>query len=340
MPLGALSLQEASQANLKEARRIADSALEAIEWLKPALRARTFFAVGGTWRAIARLHMEAVGYPLHVLQHYRMDTEEALKFARRLQERPIDTFPGAADLSTSRRETVPYGAAVLERLLKIARPACVRISAQGVREGLLFGLMDPALRRTDPLLSTCADLADHRARSGAYARELAGWSDHLFAQICRDETPVQRRDRHAACLISDIGWRVHPAYRGEQSINIMENGAFSGVDHYGRAFISLAVYYRHEGLVNDAQVDRLKQLVVGDMRARARILGAMLRLAHVLTAGEPGLIGGAAFEIDDDMLVLRLEERLRDFTGERLERRLVSIAREIGREARITVGAQ
>ena len=31
---------------------------------------RTFYAVGGTWRALARLHMWQTGYPLHVMHGY------------------------------------------------------------------------------------------------------------------------------------------------------------------------------------------------------------------------------------------------------------------------------
>ena len=33
-------------------------------------KGRTFYAVGGTWRALARLHMWQTGYPLHVMHGY------------------------------------------------------------------------------------------------------------------------------------------------------------------------------------------------------------------------------------------------------------------------------
>ena len=47
----------------------------------------------------------------------------------------------------------------------------------------------------------------------------------------------ERRLRHAACLLADIGWRTHPDYRGEQSLNIIANTAFFATDHPGRAFL-------------------------------------------------------------------------------------------------------
>jgi len=65
-----------------------------------------------------------------------------------------------------------------------------------------------------------------------------------------DETADEKRLRHAACLLADIGWRAHPDYRGEQSLNIIANAAFVAVDHPGRAFLALSVFYRHMGLID------------------------------------------------------------------------------------------
>lgn len=31
----------------------------------------TFYAIGGTWRALAKLHQMLRDYPLHMVQHYR-----------------------------------------------------------------------------------------------------------------------------------------------------------------------------------------------------------------------------------------------------------------------------
>ena len=56
------------------------------------------------------------------------------------------------------------------------------------------------------------------------------------------ETPDERRLRHAACLLSDVGWRAHPDYRGEQSLNTIAHAGLGGVDHAGRIFLALAIY--------------------------------------------------------------------------------------------------
>ena len=43
---------------------------------------RPFYAVGGSWRALATLHMEQTNYPLHVMHGYAIPTEEAIDLLR------------------------------------------------------------------------------------------------------------------------------------------------------------------------------------------------------------------------------------------------------------------
>ena len=57
-----------------------------------------------------------------------------------------------------------------------------------------------------------------RSRSPKHAEELFDWTSR-FVRVARlAETEEERRWRHAACLFSDIGWRAHPDYRGEQTL--------------------------------------------------------------------------------------------------------------------------
>ena len=74
-------------------------------------------------------------------------------------------MPGMEELSKQRREVLPYGALVLERLLKRLSPSAVDFSVFGIREGLVYSLMSETERRKDPLLSFCAEYARARSRS-------------------------------------------------------------------------------------------------------------------------------------------------------------------------------
>jgi exopolyphosphatase/guanosine-5'-triphosphate,3'-diphosphate pyrophosphatase len=338
LPLGGLRLIDAAGGSLKKAREIVDAELAKVEWLEKG-RGRDFYAIGGTWRALARLHMTQTDYPLSVMHNYRIEADDALRFASVLDHQSQSSLAGIRDISSARRETLPYGALVLERLIKQMKPRSVVASVCGIREGLLYSLLSEEEKQRDPLIATCNDMARRRARSVESAYELCFWTDALFRAPGPTETPEQRRLRHAGCLLSDIGWRAHPDYRGIQSLNLVAHGNFVGVDHPGRAFLALAVYYRNEGLVKDELSQRLVELVDKDMLKRARILGAAIRAAHMVSAAMPGVLANTPIAYEGNRLVWTLPDPYSSLEGERVERRFKVLAGLLDREAEIRIGS-
>src|ERR1700752_3942534 len=87
LPLGSLALQDLSHKSLKRAERIVKNELSELPRLKSG-RGRTFYAVGGTWRALARIHIIQSGYPLGVMHGYSIPAQDALDFVQRLRRVP------------------------------------------------------------------------------------------------------------------------------------------------------------------------------------------------------------------------------------------------------------
>lgn len=341
MPLGGLRLIDTTSDKIEKALPLIDEQLARLPWLAKG-KGRTFFAVGGTWRALAKLHMEQRGYPLHVMHGYAISTAEAIGFCETVRRtKKLSVLPGIADISRPRREVLPYGALVMERLLKVLEPSEVMFSVFGIREGLVFSLLPEHERRKDPLLCFCEDYARLRSRSVEHARELCAWTDVLFQEPGPKETPEERRLRHAACLISDIGWRAHPDYRGEQSLNVLAHAALGGIDHPGRIFLALSIYFRHAGPSEsggEALSARLKACVNKRVQKRARIIGAAVRTAHMLSIGMPGIIDEAPLSYENDALVLALPKVHAALNGERLRRRLEILAQLVDRRPEIRIG--
>jgi exopolyphosphatase / guanosine-5'-triphosphate,3'-diphosphate pyrophosphatase len=337
LPLGSLRLMDASGGNLKKAREIVDKALQDISWLERG-KGRPLHAIGGTWRAIARLHMIQTGYPLSVMQNYRMSREDALKFVSLLDTQSPSSLAGIRDISSARRETIPYGALVMERLIKLAKPSEIVMSVFGIREGLLYSLLNERERDKDALISACDGLARRLGRSVDASYELCFWTDALFRAPGPTESAEERRLRHAACLVADIDWRAHPDYRGVQSLNLIAHANFAQVTHPGRAFLALTVYYRNEGLVKEELSPRLIELVDGPTLKRARIIGMALRTAYLLSAAMPGVITHTPLSYEGSRLVLSLPDRFAALYGGRLERRFKTLANLLEREPEIRAG--
>ena len=309
-----------------------------MDWLEKG-RGRDLYIVGGTWRALGRLHMTQMNYPLSVMHNYRIPADDALKFAALLDHQSQSSLAGIRDITSARRETIPYGALVLERLIKQMKPRAVVVSVLGIRDGLLYTLLSQEEQQRDPLIAACEDLARQRSRSVDSAYELCFWTDTLFRAPGPTETLEQRRLRHAACLLSDISWRAHPDYRGVQSLNLVAHGDFVGVDHPGRAFLALTIYYRNEGLVKDELSQKLIELVDKDSVKRARVLGAAIRAAHMVSAAMPGVLTNTPVSYEGNRLVWTLPDPYSNLEGERVERRFKELATLLDREGEIRVGS-
>ena len=337
LPLGGLRLQDMAGGSAPAAQRIAREEIGRAKLLKGG-RGRKFYAVGGTWRNLARLHMNTTAYPLSVMHHYEMDIEQSSPFLNQVARGDIEKIKGIEGVSKARRALLPYGAAVLKEIIAAARPSMIVVSAVGVREGFLFSLLPPEERRRDPLISASEELALLRARSVAHARELVEWTAGSLAALDIVETEQETRLRHAACLLADIGWRAHPEYRGTQSLNIIAHASFIGVDHPGRLFLALVNAYRNDGVFNDMIAAELKSLAPPLYLERARLLAAMMRVVYLLTAAMPGVMPQLEWaKRESGALSLVIPPSLAGLHGERLDGRLAHFARIAGRKLEFSV---
>ena len=335
-PLGGLRIEEASEKSLKKAEKIAAEALSGSKVLAKGA-GRQFYAIGGTWRSLARLHMRQKGYPLHVMHHYAIAPGEASDFCRMLVRRDIDAVDSIEVVSRNRRSLLPYGAAVLDQVIRTMNPSAIVMSALGVREGLLYDMLSAKEKARDPLIVACEELAYLRSRSPRHVHELASWSDMAFRAISLDETEEEARLRTAACLLADIHWRAHPEYRGEQSLNLIAHAAFIGIDHPGRAYLALANFYRHEGLIDEQLSPRIRELASTRLMERARALGATLRVAHLISGAMPDVVGRTRVEKRGKALALVLPSDLAPLGGARVLRRLGALAKISGLEPIIAI---
>ena len=336
LPLGSLALQDASQKSLKRAERIVKVDLDGVAQLK-AGRGRTFYAVGGTWRALARIHIIQSGYPLRVMHGYSIPAGDALDFARRLRRlAAANMLADIEAVADARRPLLTYAALVLEYIIRVAQPKTIVFSTFGVREGLLYAKLPPSERSRDGLICAAQTLNGLLSRSARHAKELIGWTDRLVRVVRLKETEEDRRLRHTACLLSDIGWRVHPDYRGEQTLHLITNGNFGSISHQGRAFVALAVYYRYAGLGEQNEPSAIiRQLVPPAMVERARLLGAAFRVAHLISAARTGVLPLTHFRSQDRKLMLVFEHRMVDLVADRVGSRFKQLARLVNRAGSI-----
>ncbi len=315
--LGVIRLAERSEGDLARAREIAEDDLAALPWLNQAAD-RDLFLVGGAWRALARVHMQHVGYPLHIVHHYTITAEAARTLAALVLEGPKRG-------PRRRAEDLPYAATVLRRLLRQSGARRVVFSANGIREGWFMQQVAPDVRLQDPLLEAAREMAARMGRDATMPPALIAWT----APLAGSDTAETMRLRHAACWMSDIGSHDHPEYRAEQAFWRVLRQPGVGLDHATRAFLALVVALRYEPEPDAAFLGTARALLDPGAIQRAQVLGAALRLAYILSAGTPGLLSATSIRQEPGRLVLRLSGA-GVYAGEGVERRLERLATAMG----------
>ena len=319
--LGVIRLADRAEGDLERARDLADADLDGVPWLRGGA-GRTLYLVGGAWRALARLHMAQVRYPLNIVHCYTIGPDAARDLAQ------FVTAPGKIPgLPRRRAEDLPYAGLVLRRLLRAIAPRQVVFSAYGIREGWFLRSVPEEVRAQDPLLAAARDDAARLGRDTALPPALIAWTAPLFP----GETAAAARMRQAACWLSDTGSHDHPEYRAELTSQ-RSLYAPGSLDHPTRAFLALTLATRYEADAGAGYLASARALLDAATIARAELLGSALRLAYTLSAGTLDLLAGARLRLEPGRVVLALGGP-GVFAGEGVQRRLDRLASLLGLKA-------
>ena len=311
-------------------RKALQKATEPHGWLND-LAGQPLYLVGGAWRALARVHMARSQFPLPVLGDYSFSAEDAREL------KPVVRAMGSAELAAvrgvkaGRALQLDDAAALLAALVAVTNPSEVIISAHGLREGLLFEALDPALRQLDPLIEGIRHALTGQQAVEGHAEALLAWSDAAFA----GDPPAERRLRHAACLIAGTSWASDPDFRAVAGEDIALHGNWIGVNAADRAVMAMAL---HVGLGGspDSPPGILAKLAPADRLERAKGWGYALRLAQRLSGGAPAALRQVPLQVAvDGALVLAPPKTIAALIDSALERRLARLGTALGRPTRI-----
>lgn len=331
LPVGPLRLMDAAHGEPDRARKLVDEGIESLHLI--GLKDRALYAVGGIWRSFARVDMEEINYPLHVLQEYEIPRRRALRLCDVLANLSKKSVEKMKVVSRRRAESLPYGAIVLERLLLACDLKSVVISAYGLREGLLYARLSPEERALDPLLAYAEGANSRLSREPNHALEMFDWMSPLFG----NEAPELRRLRRAACLFSDVAWRRHPDDRAIGAFGQVITAPFTGADHRMRALIATAVHHRYSGDEDFPRDIANAELLNKEDEERAFQIGLAARFAFALTASAGGVLPLYRLRMTAAKIILDVPRRHEAIAGEPVQKRLGALAAAFGRKGEILI---
>ncbi|MBC7504622.1 MAG: Ppx/GppA family phosphatase [Sandarakinorhabdus sp.] len=334
LPIGSLRLDAVRKRDRRALAPFIKRALDTVDWAS-AGRGKPFYMVGGSWRALAQIHIQQSGHPLPIVHQYEMTAQAPAQLVRSLSQLDLATLKSVPHISTSRLPSLPGAAMLLAAAVKRLGSSSVIASGFGLREGLLYGQLNEREQRLDPLITAARSEGVRQGRFAEHGDMLFAWMDGLFDA---DPEPVgDRRLRLTACLLSDIAWRAHPDFRPERGVDVALHGNWVAITSAERGALATALHFCFGG-TNDAPVlALLRQLTPPAMLARARAWGLALRLGQRLTGGTASALAASRLDRIGSAVVLRLPAAHAALVGEAVSRRLKLLANALGLEAEVIV---
>ncbi len=331
LPFGPLRLMDFSGGNLNRARDLVTKTLGEFQPGK-SLKGRSLYAVGGIWRALAHVDMDEQNYPLSVLHQYVIPAGRAIKLCRVVSGLSRKSLEKMRAVPKRRAEALPYGALVMEEVLRTFNLRQVVISAYGLREGVLHTCLPAEERGKDPLVEFARDVNRRESRTPGHADELLAWTDALFP----GGPPSQRRMREAISLFSDLAWRRHPDDRASGGYQQVLHGAFPAADHQDRVVMAAAVYFRYAGDRSLPDAKSVASLIVVEDLEFSRFMGLAARLAFGITGSIGGILPQTRLRLGKESLVLEIAAARRALSADPVGKRLSALANAMNRKPQIS----
>ena len=319
LPLGMYAIGELRRSKAGELRRRIQKLVAEIPWIWRC-NDLPLYLVGGSWRALARVHLHRTGFPLPVLSNHAMLPQFARPFAEELKSLDPAELAAIPGMPGSRVAALPDTAALLAALVEAIAPSQIVVSPFGLREGLLYQALDDVERAKDPLIEGVRFVTGSHDQFPGLGEELAAWSASVFSP----ESAKMARLRRAVCHMFGTGWASNPEFRALSGEELALHGNWIAIDASERAMMGRALF---AGLGGSGELPPiLGQLASPDMLSQAKAWGLAIRLGQRLSGGAPSLLAQSSLQIHGRVLRLTLPSELSSLVDDTLRRRLNRLA--------------
>ncbi len=282
-----------------------------------AVKNKSFFLIGGSWRAIAKIHMQRVNYPLKIIQGYKVESKKLKETLEFIQGSSFLSKSEEMNISPGRLELLPQAARLLEIIIDEFQMKLLTFSSFGVREGLIYEHLSLVEKKKDPLIEAAKFFEKKETRFPKMSKHVFNWIAPLYENLPRKT----KRIILAATKLHDIAWIAHPDYKKEMCLEIVTRSNISGISHKERVFLAMILLFRHKANPEKIFNSKLFKIIPKRKRKIALVIGKGLRLATTFF-GEKSLFDKIEFRLRKNQIELCFQSRVDFINGEVVKRRI------------------
>ncbi|RAP75508.1 Ppx/GppA phosphatase family protein [Paenibacillus montanisoli] len=296
-----------SDQQLRELEQHVAEAAHGEAWLK-GIPGLPLVGVGGTARALGKVHQAYSKYPFESTNNYPIMMQSADDLFELLRKEPLEKRSKIPGLSKDRVDIIVPGLAILRAIFRHIGASHYIVCGAGLRDGLFFATRFPERPRLDDVLTySVNNLAalhpeapmQHTSQVNRIALSLM---DMLQYQL---QSPVQARLLlDVASILHRIGASIDYYDYRKHTFYLMINSHINGLSHMELLMCAAIASYKGKNRVK--QIATAYKPLLGDEEITFICkLGTLLQLAIALDRSETQAIAKLGIEISGGKLHLR-----------------------------------
>ena len=281
LKIGVVRLLNNFLLNNKNCLKKISNQLNSISWLKNN-KNKNFYAIGGSFRSLAKVHIWSKKYPLSIIQGYTIDNRHLKQFLDLTSIIKPKTIKNIPDVDNERIKTIPVANLILKSLLDKISPKKIIFCSQGLREGFLYSLLPKEDKNIDPLIFVSKKMAKNFNNSFFDGELIFNWLTPIF----QNENENFRRLRLSVSYLSELSyWHNFKDIECDYALNTILYYPFLSLTHEQRIFLGLTLYTACGGKINKPVIAKYIKLLKKDAINAACILGNGIKLAYLVSGG-------------------------------------------------------
>lgn len=313
-PFGCVSLNKRfcskgmlSDENLKELEAYVTEAIRHEPWItqSPGL---PLVGVGGTVRAVGKIHQAAYKYPFPLTHNYSISNQQTDELFEQLRKLPLEKRRKLPGLSKDRADVIVPGAAILRLLFRAAKATHYRICGAGLRDGLFHATRFPTHPKLNDVLEYSLNnlSALHPQAPKQHVMQVNRLALELY-DVMNDihSLPSQARIlMDTASRLFRIGASIDYYEYARHSYYLIINSQLNGLTHREMIMTAAIASYKGKGRARQHIAEYKELLKESDMDVIYK-LGTLLQLSAALDRTETQAIGQLNVQLVGTHLLLR-----------------------------------
>ena len=322
--LGPLARSDDNAFGTGKRRKIMTKILQSSQLLSQ--NADCLTAVGGGWRTVALTHFMLTDYPFNISHGTQLTRDDLERIVTAMTQSANDD--GLRDrlqkLTKKRFGSLLHATVLLDVLLEQLDLDEVTVSAYGLREGVIAGDDD-----VEPNAALFDSIRLYLKTSPT--EKLFSTALYRFVKPIGNVKNIGERLLKAACMMADIGARMHPDHRPDLVFEQVLRAPLPMISHAQRVFLALALATRYtSGFSLPAGCGKV---LSSSEQRKAVILGRALRLGGVYSGRAGNILERASLTIKSSRLTLTVPESDNTMVSETVRKRHRQLANALGCEA-------